>query len=180
MQCTDTALLFLIMVLFAPWSKLQGFFAYTKELFVSWSSMGIDMKWRQDPPQICKKRKRVGWCREKITRYYYDVRNKRCLPFVYRGCGGNENNFESYWKCSQVCEPLGKPQDLRNPEVNPDYLLPTCQQPLDTGPCHENFPRFYYDAKTKKCIPFQFGGCNGNRNNFMNEAECLRECGGPG
>ncbi|XP_033028408.1 kunitz-type serine protease inhibitor bitisilin-3-like [Lacerta agilis] len=145
--------------------------------------MAIDMKWRQafhpsfpppDPPEKCKKRKRVGWCRDKITRYYYDARIKRCMPFVYRGCGGNENNFESYWKCSQVCEPLGKYKSVF------ESMLPTCQQPLDTGPCKENFPRFYYDAKTKKCIPFEFGGCNGNRNNFMNEAECLRECGSPG
>uniref|UniRef100_A0A8D2IVZ4 BPTI/Kunitz inhibitor domain-containing protein n=1 Tax=Varanus komodoensis TaxID=61221 RepID=A0A8D2IVZ4_VARKO len=45
--------------------------------------------------------------------------------------------------------------------------LATCEQPRDRGPCTESFPRFYYDAHSKNCSAFDFGSCNGNRNNFM-------------
>uniref|UniRef100_A0A8C6XCD3 BPTI/Kunitz inhibitor domain-containing protein n=1 Tax=Naja naja TaxID=35670 RepID=A0A8C6XCD3_NAJNA len=51
-----------------------------------------------------------------------------------------------------------------------------CNQPLDVGPCKENFTRFYYDRTTKICKPFKFGGCNGNRNNFLNREDCMQEC----
>lgn len=36
-------------------------------------------------------------------KYYYDSNAKRCLPFNYGGCRGNENNFESSEKCEKIC-----------------------------------------------------------------------------
>lgn len=36
-------------------------------------------------------------------KYYYDTNAKRCLPFNYGGCRGNENNFESSEKCEKIC-----------------------------------------------------------------------------
>uniref|UniRef100_A0A670KC73 BPTI/Kunitz inhibitor domain-containing protein n=1 Tax=Podarcis muralis TaxID=64176 RepID=A0A670KC73_PODMU len=53
-------------------------------------------------------------------------------------------------------------------------LLPTCQQPLDTGPCHENFPRFYYDSNM--CRKFIYSGCGGNGNNFEYYYQCVLKC----
>lgn len=58
----------------------------------------------------------------------------------------------------------------------PESMLQTCDQPLDVGPCNENFPRFYYNHTTKTCKPFKFGGCNGNRNNFLSHEDCVHEC----
>ncbi|EYC10510.1 hypothetical protein Y032_0055g2595 [Ancylostoma ceylanicum] len=37
--------------------------------------------------------------------YYYDRALRRCEPFVYSGCGGNENNFVSYRDCKRGCIP---------------------------------------------------------------------------
>uniref|UniRef100_A0A8D2KQQ7 BPTI/Kunitz inhibitor domain-containing protein n=1 Tax=Varanus komodoensis TaxID=61221 RepID=A0A8D2KQQ7_VARKO len=109
-----------------------------------------------ETPKRCKFGRRQGW-------------NKRCRPFTYGGCGGNANNFPSYHTCARECEPLGKESDLA-----------TCEQPRDRGPCTESFPRFYYDAHSKNCSAFDFGSCNGNRNNFMTIEECIRECVRPG
>ncbi|KAF1751912.1 hypothetical protein GCK72_018466 [Caenorhabditis remanei] len=39
-------------------------------------------------------------------RFFYDVEFKRCLPFLYNGCGGNENNFPEMRLCRQRCTPL--------------------------------------------------------------------------
>uniref|UniRef100_A0A8D2IQW5 BPTI/Kunitz inhibitor domain-containing protein n=1 Tax=Varanus komodoensis TaxID=61221 RepID=A0A8D2IQW5_VARKO len=63
---------------------------------------------------------------------------------------------------------------------SPESDLATCEQPRDRGPCTESFPRFYYDAHSKNCSAFDFGSCNGNRNNFMTIEECIRECVRPG
>ena len=31
-----------------------------------------------------------------------------CEEFIYGGCGGNENNFETLEECNQQCNPNGK------------------------------------------------------------------------
>ncbi|XP_013142648.1 PREDICTED: kunitz-type serine protease inhibitor homolog delta-dendrotoxin-like [Papilio polytes] len=39
-----------------------------------------------------------------VTRYRYDRRARRCLPFDYRGEGGNKNNFNTLEDCQFRCE----------------------------------------------------------------------------
>uniref|UniRef100_A0A914I531 BPTI/Kunitz inhibitor domain-containing protein n=1 Tax=Globodera rostochiensis TaxID=31243 RepID=A0A914I531_GLORO len=36
--------------------------------------------------------------------------------------------------------------------------------------------RFYYDANTKRCQPFAYGGCAGNGNRFDSMAQCRQKC----
>lgn len=52
---------------------------------------------------ICDMPSYTGPCRSYINRYYYNPRERRCLQFVYGGCQGNENNFETIEKCQQEC-----------------------------------------------------------------------------
>ncbi|CAO1401132.1 unnamed protein product [Diamesa serratosioi] len=41
------------------------------------------------------------------TRYYYNGVSGSCEEFEYRGCGGNDNNFETPWDCDTTCISLG-------------------------------------------------------------------------
>ncbi|KAI1733250.1 kunitz/Bovine pancreatic trypsin inhibitor domain-containing protein [Ditylenchus destructor] len=36
-------------------------------------------------------------------RFYYDSTTQHCQPFLYSGCGGNGNRFESAAKCREAC-----------------------------------------------------------------------------
>lgn len=51
----------------------------------------------------CKVPSDPGHCRQNIPRYYYNAMFKMCLPFQYSGCGGNQNNFGSFFECQFMC-----------------------------------------------------------------------------
>ena len=38
-------------------------------------------------------------------------------------------------------------------------------------------PRYYFDKNDKSCKTFLYGGCDGNRNNFLTERDCFAACG---
>merc|ERR1712117_143924 len=51
---------------------------------------------------------------------------------------------------------------------------PVCEQPIFTGPCRAMYPKFGFDGKN--CVPFMYGGCMGNQNNFGSEEQCRQRC----
>lgn len=55
-----------------------------------------------------------------------------------------------------------------------------CNLKLDQGPCTVSVPRFYYSSENQTCLPFNYGGCSGNLNNFGSKLECERFCVGTG
>ncbi|KPU73269.1 uncharacterized protein Dana_GF28046 [Drosophila ananassae] len=42
-------------------------------------------------------------CLAYIPRWTFDSSNNKCISFVYGGCGGNENRFESRKECEEKC-----------------------------------------------------------------------------
>lgn len=44
------------------------------------------------------------------------------------------------------------------------------------GPCQGYFNRWYFEPKKQMCVPFIYGGCRGNRNNFLTAEECNEAC----
>ncbi|XP_026581228.1 kunitz-type serine protease inhibitor NACI-like [Pseudonaja textilis] len=48
-----------------------------------------------------------GLCYNLRERWYFDYEKKTCLPFSWTGCGGNENNFESWPECQKACSRYG-------------------------------------------------------------------------
>ncbi|XP_072390707.1 spondin-1 [Diabrotica undecimpunctata] len=51
-----------------------------------------------------------------------------------------------------------------------------CMQDGDPGPCQGYFNRWWFDATKLKCFPFVYGGCRGNRNNFLTQEQCMDTC----
>ncbi|XP_070600356.1 tissue factor pathway inhibitor 2-like [Erythrolamprus reginae] len=49
-----------------------------------------------------------GSCSNELQRFYYEPEEKRCHPFVYRGCEGNSNNFETMELCERTCGEVSK------------------------------------------------------------------------
>ncbi|KAL3072028.1 hypothetical protein niasHT_035710 [Heterodera trifolii] len=52
-----------------------------------------------------------------------------------------------------------------------------CTLPLVVGTCTAFVTRYYFDASSGKCKPFQYSGCGGNENNFQSLQSCHSTCG---
>ncbi|KAA0722634.1 Amyloid-beta A4 protein ABPP [Triplophysa tibetana] len=53
--------------------------------------------------EVCLASAETGPCRAMLSRWYFVREEGRCAPFIYGGCGGNRNNFESEEYCMSVC-----------------------------------------------------------------------------
>ncbi len=51
-----------------------------------------------------------------------------------------------------------------------------CALPQETGPCDAAFPSYWHDPSTGVCVPFTYGGCEGNENRFESLAACQEAC----
>ncbi|WP_437667202.1 BPTI/Kunitz domain-containing protein [Sorangium sp. So ce1182] len=53
-----------------------------------------------------------------------------------------------------------------------------CTLPQDPGPCDAAIPSYWHDRSTGECVPFTYGGCDGNENRFESLAACEEACPG--
>uniref|UniRef100_A0A6J0TX03 Fused toxin protein-like isoform X1 n=1 Tax=Pogona vitticeps TaxID=103695 RepID=A0A6J0TX03_9SAUR len=92
--------------------------------------------------EICLLPKVVGKCLAYMPRYYYNPETKKCEKFIYGGCGGNENNFETWKECHYTCEE--KPGTCPKP---PKDIVTTCDVKCEND---------WKCPGKKKCCPY---GC---------------------
>uniref|UniRef100_UPI0037E91C06 amyloid-beta A4 protein isoform X1 n=1 Tax=Semicossyphus pulcher TaxID=241346 RepID=UPI0037E91C06 len=52
---------------------------------------------------VCWARAESGPCHAMLERWYFIPKKGRCAPFLFGGCGGNRNNFDSEEYCMAVC-----------------------------------------------------------------------------
>lgn len=57
---------------------------------------------------VCWANAETGPCRAMLPRWYFDHEEGHCVQFIYGGCGGNRNNFESEEYCLSVCNSVSK------------------------------------------------------------------------
>ncbi|XP_077385384.1 uncharacterized protein LOC144023614 [Festucalex cinctus] len=62
----------------------------------------------QAPAEACLVPMEEGNCVRFTLRWYFNSHVQECRPFIYSGCGGNDNRFVHLEECEEVC--LGKAQ----------------------------------------------------------------------
>ncbi|XP_006154564.1 WAP four-disulfide core domain protein 6A isoform X3 [Tupaia chinensis] len=53
---------------------------------------------------VCSLPKEVGPCLAYLPRWWYDKETESCSKFIYGGCQGNNNNFQSEAICMVTCQ----------------------------------------------------------------------------
>mmetsp|Transcript_18435 Transcript_18435/g.44039 ORF Transcript_18435/g.44039 Transcript_18435/m.44039 type:complete len:125 (-) Transcript_18435:19-393(-) len=61
---------------------------------------------------ICLQERAIGFCRAAYPRYFYNATSGCCEFFIYGGCGGNNNNFETVEECRATCMPNNTSQPV--------------------------------------------------------------------
>ncbi|XP_026111713.1 BPTI/Kunitz domain-containing protein [Carassius auratus] len=117
----------------------------------------------------CTDPKDVGQGNENRFKFFYDPQKELCVPFLFKGQGGNSNRFNSDEECVKACSPKAH-------EIYPDDDK-VCSLPKDEGDCFASIPKYYYDNTEKMCLMFLYRGCNGNGNRFVSREDCQAMCG---
>ncbi|KAG8199882.1 hypothetical protein JTE90_015873 [Oedothorax gibbosus] len=52
---------------------------------------------------VCQLQGETGHCRARKIMYFFNVNKFQCEKFVYGGCGGNANRFETKEDCMSSC-----------------------------------------------------------------------------
>nr|XP_019605188.1 PREDICTED: eppin [Rhinolophus sinicus] len=152
---------------------------------------------------VCNMPKETGPCMAFFRRWWYDNKSDTCSSFIYGGCKGNNNNFQTKALCQNTCPkkrlcPRNKakcdlqernqctrnrhcPEKTKCCEFNCgkkclDLKQDVCSLPKVVGPCLAYFRRWWYNKETKTCSIFIYGGCQGNNNNFQSESVCKTIC----
>ncbi|XP_062835346.1 chelonianin [Anolis carolinensis] len=107
MKASSAVLLFLVALL-AIWAELPSAAAERKD--------------------ICRLPKVEGNCLALFRRWFFNWATRKCEAFVYGGCHGNKNNFETLEECLRACGHHALPP--RTPGK--------CPKPQGPGLCVEN------------------------------------------
>ncbi|XP_074833319.1 amyloid beta precursor like protein 2 isoform X1 [Carettochelys insculpta] len=77
-----------------------------------------------DVKAVCSQEAMTGPCRAVMPRWYFDLYKRKCIRFIYGGCGGNRNNFESEEYCLAVCKKMIPPTPVPTDDVDVYFETP--------------------------------------------------------
>ncbi|CAF0945237.1 unnamed protein product, partial [Brachionus calyciflorus] len=135
---------------------------------------------------VCSMDKSEGNCEEQIERWYHDPRTKECEKFIYTGCDGNENIFESKEKCLSKCSSgflINTYLEDENVCENSVNISPQCIDEMTGEILHSKLNNdalrsvWFYDIENRMCRSV-LSECldENNQNRFRTDQECKSQC----
>nr|XP_016852536.1 PREDICTED: protease inhibitor 4 isoform X2 [Anolis carolinensis] len=66
-------------------------------------AFGAELALTHGQPEFCHLPPDPGPCKAYMPRYFYNPKSNKCEEFIYGGCRGNKNNFETFKSCHYTC-----------------------------------------------------------------------------
>lgn len=107
-----------------------------------------------EPKQVC----RTGY-----RGYRFNALKQRCESYIY--CNKNLNHFATIEECEERCGKFAQ---------DPCFLPKHAGRKCTTDARMQNY---WFNSESKSCELFDYNGCGGNGNNFVEESECWGTCG---
>ncbi|KAL3311349.1 hypothetical protein Ciccas_010070 [Cichlidogyrus casuarinus] len=117
-------------------------------------------------PKNCLGPLKSDFCGPTEMKWGFVEKFGKCVEFVYGGCGGNHNRFDTRMDCENNC------QEVIAENIN----YKNCNDPRDDSECLAAFQRYFFNRNTRKCELFIWGGCGANGNNFKSLLDCQLAC----
>ncbi|CAH6788443.1 Tfpi [Phodopus roborovskii] len=123
---------------------------------------------------FCSMQVEDGPCKAMIRNYFFNILTHQCEEFIYGGCRGNKNRFDTLEECKETCIIDYKKTAVKTTSgaEKPDF----CFLEEDPGICRGLITRYFYNNQSKQCESFKYGGCLGNLNNFETLDSCKITC----
>ncbi|CAJ0593741.1 unnamed protein product [Cylicocyclus nassatus] len=114
------------------------------------------------PQYVCKLPREQGNCGTYSNRWWFNAKTGNCEEFIYSGCQGNSNNFETYKECQDYCrDARSEPQCIQGTALtdsNGNFIICGGSTAASTT-CPANH-YCYYDGTTYGCCPTQAYTCS--------------------
>ncbi|XP_037499469.1 actinia tenebrosa protease inhibitors [Rhipicephalus sanguineus] len=101
-------------------------------------------------------------CRAAYRGYRFNALKQRCESYIY--CNKNANHFATVEECEQQCGKFAQ---------DPCFLPKHAGRNCTTEARMQNY---WFNSETKSCELFDYNGCGGNGNNFVEESDCWSTC----
>lgn len=170
---------------FAP---REGFINYlTREVYRSYRELrtqgfrgsripkawdGTDLKVQPQEPLVLKDVETTDW---RLLRGDTDIRVERSGPDQVELWGLKEGSYLFQLTAAGSDQPEST-SNVTVTVLSPEQTEEYCLVPRKVGRCRGSFPRWYYDPTERICKSFVYGGCLGNKNNYLREEECKLAC----
>lgn len=114
---------------FYTFNTIGSQFSFTTEVIVDFL-----------PADVCNMDKDVGPCDDFGAVWYFEYNSRTCRRFLYGGCDGNGNRFDSREDCESRCLNGGQEEEPEEPYIPPTQApAPTHYPPYDPHDnTHEN------------------------------------------
>ena len=61
---------------------------------------------------VCEQPKKIGPCKARIPRFYFNSTYGKCKEFGWGGCDPNENNFKTKEDCEKICIGISQERNI--------------------------------------------------------------------